>query len=204
MAKRRSDRPRGRVPGIPVPSSERFARSNRTKGWKHGGRSKTVTLLEGRISRLVKLHPDAPQIFADITEAMMGGDPAPLDTMTASALAETEILRRHAVDQIKDAGLTIRDAMVNPEGQEIGSRLKAHPLLEPLRHMNDALGVSADAMLLSRKSRGEGERDAALVKMLERDAMLRAYPKELCPPPAEEEPIEAGVVPGPSDDRTEP
>jgi hypothetical protein len=33
--------------------------------------------------------------------------------------------------------------------------------------------------------------------MLERDAMLRAYPKELCPPPPADEPIEAETVPAP-------
>ena len=183
MKKRRSDRPGGKVPGYPYPLPPAFSRAARTANWRHGATAKVVTPLEGRMSRLKKLHKDAPQIFADIVESLSGGDHGRADAMAASALVETEILRRSAVDQIRADGVAVREPIRTAEGVEIGSRLRANPLLESVRHMNEQLGVTADALQLTRKSRGEGARDTAVIAMLARDAMLRAYDKSLCPAP---------------------
>ncbi|MEX0881213.1 MAG: hypothetical protein WEB59_07990 [Thermoanaerobaculia bacterium] len=204
MPRRRAPKvkkPSGRVKGIPVPSSEKFARANRTKGWKHGLRSRVVTVVEGRTAQLAKLHPEAPGLMAATVQALTDGGLDEVNAIAAQAFVETEILRRKSVDRILEDGVTVRDGLIDKDGTEIGHRLKAHPLFEPVRHMQNSLGYTGAEMRLTSKSRGEGDRDDAITKrLLERRAFLQAYDKSKMPRlpgPAQgdqEEPLEGEIV----------
>ncbi len=179
----REGKPVGRVPGVPVPSSAKNTRANRVKNWKHGRRAQVVSVVEARLSRLTKVHEDAPRIFADIVDAMEGNGFDGVNLMGAQAITETEILRRQAVDKVNDDGVTVTDQLLSKDGEVIGERLRAHPLLEHVHRFNETLGFTAADMQLSRKSRGEGEKDAAMTAMLKRDAMLRSADKSDFPLP---------------------
>jgi hypothetical protein len=77
---------------------------------------------------------------------------------------------------------------VNNDGEQIGKRYRVNPLLEPMRHLDEMLGHTADQMQLTRKSRGgEAVNAAALAFRLRRDAQLRALDRDRpqLPPPSE-------------------
>lgn len=170
-------------------------RANRTRNWKHGRRATIVTVAEARIAQLRKIHPDAPEILAAALEAMNGGNLDGVNGLGAQAFAEAELIRRDTVDRIRDDGVTVEDQILNGDGEAIGVRKKAHPLFEPLRHLYAILGYTAPEMQLTRKSRGEGEKDAAMTALLNRRTMLRLADKGRMPRlPAKEDAIDSEVV----------
>lgn len=63
------------------------------------------------------------------------------------------------------------------DGTKIGARFKANPVLEPLRHVDEQLGYTAEQARLSRRSRGQGARDDAIAAALMHDARLREADK---------------------------
>jgi hypothetical protein len=183
MAKSKRRVVRGRVPGVSVPATAKSAAHSRVAGWKHGLRATVVTPLEARAAHVEKQFGDGA---AAVLEAYMGGLSGNLDgidVINATALGETELLRRSFVDDIRTRGPVIEEKMVNSEGAEIGVRVKPHPLIEPTRWMNEQLGHTAADTQLSRKSRGEGAVNAAMAARLARDAMLRGHDKSGMPPP---------------------
>jgi hypothetical protein len=182
-ARRKPKRVCGRVPGVSVPATAKSAAASRVAGWKHGLRAQVVTPLEARRAEVSKIDPDAPALFDAYAAALVDGDTSGVDQVNVVGMVETELLRRRAVDSVRERGVVIEEAMVNSEGAEIGTRIKAHPALEPLRWMNEQLGNTAADTQLSRKSRGEGAVNAAMAARLARDAMLRGHDKSSMPAP---------------------
>ena len=156
--------------------------ANRIRRWRHGGRSKVVTAYEGRMAQLRKIDPELPEIIAAVIAAG-AGDLEKLQRLGLQALAEMEVLRRLSVEQIHRDGVVVEDQVLDRDGKVVGTRKKAHPLMENTRHFHDVLGFTAEQMQLTAKSRGQGEKDAAMTKLLARQAMLRAADKSRMPPP---------------------
>jgi hypothetical protein len=133
--------------------------ANRVRAWKHGRRARVVTVQEGRLAQLRKIHPDLPEVIAAAVAAM-GGDLSDMQQLGAQALAQTEILRRQLVRTIATDGLTVTDHVLNREGELVRTKIRAHPLLETTQQLQELLGFTAEQMRLTAKSRGEREKDA--------------------------------------------
>jgi len=147
-------------------------------------RAEVVTPLEARAAHVESTFGEgASAVLAAYSDAISVGNLDGMDQINATAMAETELLRRRAVDSVRERGVVIEESMVNSEGVEVGTRTKVHPALEPLRWMNEQLGHTAADTQLSRKSRGEGAVNEALAARLARDAMLRSHDKSSMPAP---------------------
>ncbi len=169
-------------------------RANRTRNYKHGRRAKVVTVAEARIAQLRKIHPEAPEILAAALEAINGGNLDDVNKLGARAFTEAELIRRDTVDRIRQDGVTVEDQILNNDGAAIGVRTKAHPLFEPMTKLYAILGYTAPDMQMTRKSRGEGDKDAAITAMLKRRALLLSADKNRMLPPAKDDAIESEVV----------
>ena len=178
------DKPRGRVAGVSVPATPEQIAANRVQAWKHGRYAKSVTLIEARARKLSEKDPDLVYLTEGFREALEGS----LDgsnSVAALSLAETESRRRKVSDQINEDGVVLEEVLFDKNGEIVGSRKRAHPLLEVERALARDLGHTAADMQLTKKSRGEGAKDEALAAMLRRDAQLRGWSKEgMAPPPA--------------------
>jgi hypothetical protein len=174
---------------VPVPSTPRFRAAARVAGWKHGKYARVVT---GREATEAQIDRKFGHGTAEMIAAHMDCDPQGLERVGSIALAQKEIIRRQIVQGIFEKGVLVEEAMVGSDGEPVGSRLKAHPGLEPLRHLDEQLGHTADQQQITKKSRGEGAVNAAVAFRLSRDQALRALDEKriALPPPA----IEAEVV----------
>ena len=123
------------------------AKANRTRAWKHGRTATVVTVAEARLAQLKKIHPDLPQILQAVIAALQG-DGLEFNAISAQAIAEAEVLRRETVERIRKDGVAVEDQILNSEGNAIGVRTRAHPLIEQLRHLHAILGQSAEEMRL--------------------------------------------------------
>lgn len=150
--------------------------ANRVRSWKHGRKAKTVTPYEGRMAQLRKIHPELPEIIA-ATVAAGAGNLEKLQQLGLQALAEMEVLRRMSVARIYEDGVVVEDHTITREGEVVGTRKKAHPLLETTQKFHDTLGFTAEQMELTAKAQGQGQKDAAMTAYLDRMAMLRSAPK---------------------------
>jgi hypothetical protein len=119
--------------------------------------------------------------------ALEEGDFSGVEAISSLALAESELVRRQAVDDILERGVAFDEPVLNGKGEAIGTRHRVNPLLEPMRHLDEMLGHTADQRRITPKSRGgEAANAAALAFRLKRDAQLRALDqnrRELPPPP---------------------
>jgi hypothetical protein len=156
--------------------SEKSRAAKRRAALIHG-RKTNLSPAQVRIELLRKLHPDGPEILAAAIAAVAGGDFEPYELAGAQALAEAEILRRAGVDAIQEKGVIVKEIRVErgPDGQEIArtEKWKANPLLDHVRRFHPVLGFTAEEMQITRRGRGQGARDAATTRLLERAAMLR-------------------------------
>ncbi len=141
--------------------------------YKHGLTARVVTAKDALRYRLEGIDPNAPQILEAFVKAI-GGDARALDAIMADGMASTEVVRRKMLDEIERRGVVVEDVMIGSDGKELGRRVRANPVLEPLQKANEQLGMTAADLRLTKKSRGEGERDDALASALRRDAQLRA------------------------------
>lgn len=177
-------KPRGRVSGVSQEATPAQIAANRVRAWKHGRYARSVTLLEHRARKLAEKDPDIVPLTEGFLEALEGS----LETSNAIAafsLAETESRRRQVADQINEDGVVLEEVLFDKDGREMGSRKRAHPLLEVERTLARDLGHTAAEMQLTKKARGEGAKDDAMAAMLRRDAQLRGWSKEgMAPPPA--------------------
>lgn len=189
--KRRQKKKPGRKPGKRVVSSPAVIAANRIRAWKHGQRAQTVTQLEVLRGRLEKAAKGAPEIVERYMAALVDGDMSAIDPIVGMGIAEAELMRRQAVDEVRERGVLVREDLVGADGTIIGSRLKQNPAAEVVIELNKQLGMTAQDQLLTRKARGEGAVDAALAMRLARDSQLRAMPKDRMPPPP---PIETTAV----------
>jgi hypothetical protein len=178
--------PRGRVPGVPVPSTEKSRAASRVNGWKTGRYARVVTARDARRAQLEKAVPGAAVLMEAYAEGIGEGNLDALEPLSITAMAENEILRRRAVDEVRERGVLVEEALIDKDGREIGSRVKANPALEHVHAFNETLGYSADQLQLSRKSRGEGAVNLAMAFRLSRDQQLRAMDQKTValPPPA--------------------
>jgi len=150
-------------------------------GVKHGRCAEVVTDAEITRYRLQKIDPEAPELIEKFARGI-GGDTSALDGLLAGGMASKEIIRRKMVEEIAERGVVIEERLLNSEGEEVGRRVRANPMLEPLKHVDEQLGYTAEQARLTRKSRGEGARDDAIARALKRDARLRASDKTRLPP----------------------
>jgi hypothetical protein len=163
------------------------AAANRVRAWKHGLRAQVVTQKDVLRALFARLVPGGPEVAEAYVAAMEHGDSSGLNEIAVVAMSQSELVRREVVREIRERGVLVEDDLVNSEGEAIGKRIKANPLLEPLRHFDERLGHTAEQLQLTRKSRGEGAVNAALAFRLQRDAQLRAldYAQRRLPPPPE-------------------
>jgi hypothetical protein len=178
-ATKRRPKASGRVPGVRYPASPKTAAANRTRALKHGRRSRLYVgnpdeLLGVAVEkRLGKIDPELPGIYRAV-RAAREGDGAGLEAVHDFAYSEGELVRRRLAEGIRDEGVVIREALYDRDGKLVGERLKANPVLESFHKAQEQVGATADAMRLTKKSRGEGAVSDAQAAFLRRDADLRA------------------------------
>lgn len=117
--------------------------ANRVRSWRHGKRSKVVSELEGRMAQLRKIDPKLPEIL-EACIAAIAGDLDPYQKLGISALFEAEAIRQASVDEIAKRGLIIEEKVWGGDGAQLGTKLKANPLLDNTRRLYDTLGFTAD------------------------------------------------------------
>jgi hypothetical protein len=120
-------------------------------------------------------------------KAELEGDFSDVEKIAAQAMAENEVIRRQAVNDVLERGVLLDEPVLSGKGESIGKRLRAHPLLDPLRHLDERLGHTADQQQITPKSGGGKKMSAALALRLSRDAALRALDpdRRQLPPPLE-------------------
>lgn len=152
-------------------------KQRRHAGVKHGLRAEVVTPDEVVRYRLEKLDPDGPEII-DRYIAAQTGDLSVLDRQVAAGLASTEILRRKTVERIAERGVDFEETILNSEGEVVGRRVKANPLLDHLKWMGEAQGYTAKQAGVTRESRPRVMDDDEVIKArLKRDEQCRAMVK---------------------------
>lgn len=195
-------RPRGSVKGVPgPPRTEKQKLALRTAGYVHGKRATVVTREEAVDVRLARAsgREDMPAITKAYVSGF-AGDLTEVEQIAAVGLASQELVRRQLFERIQDDGAIVKESVTDSDGRVVADRLRVHPGIEQMRKLGEAAGFVASEQRLTPKSRGEGARDDAIAKMLARDAMLRAYPKDRmpAPPPDDSDAIDSEVVEGPS------
>jgi hypothetical protein len=121
-------------------------------------------------------------------KAELEGDFSDVEKIAAQAMAEAEVVRRRAVDEVLERGIAFDEPVINGKGEPIGRRRRANPVLDPLCRMNEQLGHTAEDLRLVRPSGGEAAgKAAAMAFRLQRDAQLRALDRDRrqLPPPSE-------------------
>jgi hypothetical protein len=160
----------------------------RVAAWKHGRYAQTVTKQEVAYTHLDQALPGmgAAFVLQAYRKAELEGDFSDVEKIAAQAMAEAEVIRRRAADDVLERGVAFDEPVINGKGEPIGRRRRANPVLDPLRRMNEQLGHTAKDLQLTRPSGEEGAGKAAMVFRLQRDAQLRALDRErrqLPPPP---------------------
>jgi hypothetical protein len=188
-------KPGGRAHGVPATPAE--AAAARVAALKHGGYSTQVSVQEARaivVNR--KLGIGAAEVLDAYHYAIANGDTRGTDALAARGMADLELLRRDLVSKVKKHGSVLKESIVSPaSGEILGERLKLHPAVEPVAKFSELLGHTSAARRLDPKARGEGARDEALARNLERDNLLRGLSKDGMPlPPTEDDVIDAEVL----------
>jgi hypothetical protein len=145
--------------------------SARRAALRHGRRAETLSPEEVRVGILRKVHRDAPEVLQAAADAIKG-DYTAYERIGFQALAEAEILRRAGVEGIQKRGVMVKEVRTEQDGSKT-ERWKANPLLDHVRRLHAVLGFTAEEMQLTKKARGQGAKDAAVTRVLERAAMLR-------------------------------
>lgn len=177
----------GRVPGIPVPSTAKSRAASRVAAWKHGKYAKAVCGYEGTRAALERKAPGAAAVIDALAGAIEDGNHDSLQPLGIVAMAQKEMIRRQIVEDVRKRGVIVEEQLIDKDGRELGIRVKAHPGLEPMRHLDEQLGHTADQMQLTRKSRGEGAVNEAMAFRIKRDEELRRLDRPrrpLAPAPA--------------------
>jgi hypothetical protein len=189
-------KPRGRTRGVPATKAE--AAAARVAALKHGGRATVVSIQEARGLAVEKVFGEgAREVLDSYHSAINDGDSSGVDALAVRGLTDLEMIRRGLVARVAKDGVVVKEAIVSPLGEIMGSRLRQHPGVESALKYSEALGHTSSARRLDPKSRGEGHRDEALAAMLRRDAVLRGMPKDLMapPPPDDDDVVDSEVVP---------
>jgi hypothetical protein len=157
----------------------------RVAAWKHGRYAQTVTPRDVARANLERRIPGAAGVMEAFHAALDEGDFSGVEAISSLALAESELVRRNAVDDVFERGVVFDEPVLDGKGEAIGTRLRANPLLDRIVRLDEQLGHTAKDLQLTRPSDGEGVGKAAMVFRLERDAQLRALDQDRrqLPPP---------------------
>jgi hypothetical protein len=160
----KAKRPTGRVKGVSVPASQKTRVANRTRAWKHGGYSKSVSLREGSTAKLRQVHPEAPEMLKAYTDILVDGNVDGRKRLAAMAFAGQEIILRRATEKVLEIGELVEEAVIGPDGtiRKDCVKLKANPLLDTVIRLNENLGYTAEQQELTPRSKKEGAADVAL------------------------------------------
>ena len=171
-------------------------RANAIRNWRHGLRSRSgITAKDVLRAKLQQRLPGAAEII-DAYARSATGDLSATDALAVKAMAETALLQQLTMQDVLARGPVTEEPMVSKEGEVVGSRVKAHPGLSALRHLNEQLGFTAEQLLITRKGDAERLRQRAMQRReLERRARLvefiRNNPRRLpSPPPPDSENID--------------
>jgi len=175
------------------------AAHSRTAAWRNGSRAIAgVKLPEVVKARLRKLDPEAPELIAEFVDAVAAGRLDESTKLFARSLVEHEMLRAKVVEKIAEDGLTTKDLLLDLNGKVYGEKVRAHPLLEFVHKLQASNLATAEALQMTRKSRGEGHRDAAMTRFLERRTLLQEQRHRMLPPASradDDEPIDVTPLP---------
>jgi hypothetical protein len=118
-------------------------------------------------------------------KAELDGDFSDVEKIAAQAMAESEVIRRRAIDDVLEHGIAFDEPVLDGKGEAIGTKLRAHPLLDRIVRLDEQLGHTAEDLRLVRPSGREAAGSAAMAFRLQRDAQLRALDKDRprLPPP---------------------
>lgn len=190
-------KPTGRTVGVPATTAEQAA--SRIAALKHGGRASAMSIRDARGFAVEKrFGRGAREVLDRYHAAIAGGDECSIQALAIRGLTDLEMIRRSLVSHVASHGAVLTESIFSPStGEVIGERIKLHPGVDGVSKVSELLGHTSAARRLDPKSRGEGQRDEALAKMLARDAFLRAYAgkNQMAPPPADDDIVEADIVP---------
>jgi len=157
----------------------------RVAAWKHGRFAQTVTRQEVAYTHLDQALPGmgAAFVLQAYRKAELEGDFSDVEKIAAQAMAEAEVIRRQAADDVLERGVVFDEPVIDGRGEPIGKKLRAHPLLDRIVRLDEQLGHTADQLQLMRGKTA----NAALAFRLERDEQLRALDRfrRQLPPPLE-------------------
>jgi hypothetical protein len=190
-------RPSGRSPGVSgTPAQQAASRINPIKDGRHALVATVKDKLAQKFDRV--RGKGAAEVEEAFRDQIFGGDARGVDALAASGLADLELVRRGLSRAVKKQGAVLREAIVSPaDGSIVGERIKAHPGIDPLIKISETLGFSSQARRLDPRSRGEGARDDAVARLMERDKLLRGWSKDGMappPPPADEDVVDTELV----------
>ncbi len=187
-------RPRGRTRGVPATEAE--ADAARVAALKHGGRASIVSAQEARGLALErKFGKGSREVLDAYHAAISDGDTSGTDALAERGLANLEMIRRDMVSKVAKQGSVLKEGIVSPStGEILGERVRVHPAVEPVAKFSELLGFVSSARRLDPKSRGEGARDEALTRLMQRDRLLRGMSKEAMAPPPDDNVIDAELV----------
>lgn len=160
----------------------------------HGRAAKVVTPEQAARYKLQRIHPDLPELIERYTRAISDGLPQEVDPITVQALVSKELMRRKLMQSVDDKGVLLSDKFFNKEGDVVGERYKAHPALEAIRWMDEQLGHTATDAQITRKSKGEGQRNQAETREIERRTRLAALVQQGKGPPPRERIEDSEIV----------
>jgi hypothetical protein len=130
---------------------------------------------------------------AGITE----GDASGVEALAVRGLTDLEMIRRDMVAKLAKQGAVLKESIVSPaSGEVVGERVRLHPGVEGVARFSELLGHTSAARRLDPKSKGEGNRDEAVAKMIERDNWLRGWKgKESMAAPPDFDVVDTEVLP---------
>ncbi len=173
-----------------VPVRPEVAARLRTQNFKHGKNAEKVTMEEALTRNLRRGHKNLPELIEAYAKAVAQSSPLEVDPVVVAGLATKAVMRMQIMEAIQEKGLLLDDQFFDKDGNQIGARTKANPLLEQLRWVDEQLGLTANDQQITRKSSREGAKDAALTRELERRARLQNFtrenPKRLPPAPIQD------------------
>ena len=190
--------PIGPPPGTTLEVTQEKIDANRRAGLKNGNFAKFATQIDVDRKRVEDLGENGENV-ADVFDAyaahFVDGETEATTVLAIGAMTSTEIIRRRAARSLAKDGLHLKEPVfgTDKDGQPeiIGERIAPNPAAKIFFEANTQLGFTATDHRLTPKSRGEGDRDDAIRRAMERDALLRSAPKGRMAAPIETSASEA-------------
>lgn len=165
----------GPVEGVEYDRTEAQDAANRDRNWKTGKYARHITASDHARNRLGKIDESYPDVLEGFIAAVSGESSDAVSAMAAVSLTDTEIfVRRPAVRDIAEHGLTQQEELFDKKGDRIGTRVVPRPTLSAMFAASEQLGFTAREHMLTPRSHGEGSKDSALARLAERQSKLQA------------------------------